>query len=54
MLLFVFGLLIVYDPFARANDITLLIGIFTRMLGSLALFDSFQFRNRKETLDMMF
>ncbi len=53
ILLCIFGALIVYYPFARVNDVTLLIGIFALIMGTLTLFDSFRLRNSKDTLNMM-
>ena len=49
----VFGALLLFSPFARASSITLLIGGFGIMMGTLYIVDSFRFRNMADTLDMM-
>jgi len=49
----VFGSLLLFSPFARATSITLLIGGFGIMMGTLYIVDSFRFRNMADTLDMM-
>ena len=54
ILLSLFGLLIVYYPFARVNDVTLLIGFFSVLTGVLTLFDAYRLRNRRDTLNMLF
>jgi len=48
-----FGLLLLFSPFVRSNDATLLIGIFGVTMGGLYLVDAFRFRKMEETLDMM-
>jgi uncharacterized membrane protein HdeD (DUF308 family) len=48
-----FGALMLFSPFARATSITILIGIFGIIMGSLYIIDAFRYRNRTETLDMM-
>ena len=50
----VFGILIAYVSFSKANDITALIGSFGVMMGLLAMIDSFRFRKMEGTLGMMF
>jgi uncharacterized membrane protein HdeD (DUF308 family) len=50
----IFGLLIINNPFATSNGITILIGTFGILLGSLNIFDSFRFRKKEDTLNMMF
>jgi uncharacterized membrane protein HdeD (DUF308 family) len=49
-----FGLLITWFDFDKASDITEFFGVFSLMMGTLIFFDSFRFRNREETLNMMF
>jgi uncharacterized membrane protein HdeD (DUF308 family) len=49
-----FGLLIICFNFDKDSDIIEFFGIFGLMMGVLILFDSFRFRNREETLNMMF
>ncbi len=49
----VFGALLLFSPFARASNITLLIGGFGIIMGTLNIVDSFRFRNMADTLDMM-
>ncbi|HVS96656.1 MAG TPA: DUF308 domain-containing protein [Puia sp.] len=49
----VFGSLLLFSPFARANSITLLIGSFGVLMGSLYIVDSIRFRKMEDTLDMM-
>ncbi|HZE82894.1 MAG TPA: DUF308 domain-containing protein [Puia sp.] len=50
----VFGLLIINNPFATSEGITILIGTFGLLLGGLNIFDSFRFRKKDDTLSMMF
>ena len=50
----IFGFLIVYFPFVRAHDITVIIGAFGLIMGSLILFESFRFRNTTDTLNMIY
>jgi uncharacterized membrane protein HdeD (DUF308 family) len=49
----IFGILIAYISFPKANDITLLIGAFGVMTGLLDIIDSFRFRKMDGTLNMM-
>lgn len=49
----IFGVLIIYNPFAKANGITTLLGIFGLIMGILYVFDSFRFRKSEDTLNMM-
>jgi uncharacterized membrane protein HdeD (DUF308 family) len=58
---FVIGLLavgfaggIIYAPSTRANDITVLIGIFFVIVGAVLLYDSIKLRRMHETIDLMF
>ncbi|HXB93464.1 MAG TPA: DUF308 domain-containing protein [Puia sp.] len=53
VLCIVFGVLMIYSPFVRANGITVLIGSFGVIMGALYIIDSFRYRKMKETLDMM-
>jgi uncharacterized membrane protein HdeD (DUF308 family) len=48
-----FGGILLYSPFARAEGITLLIGTFGSMMGVLYILDAFYYRKRVDTLDMM-
>ncbi|HMH21980.1 MAG TPA: DUF308 domain-containing protein [Puia sp.] len=50
----IFGLLIINNPFATSEGITILLGTFGLLLGGLNIFDSFRFRKKDETLSMMF
>ena len=53
-LLFVlFGVLLLFIPLPRANDITILLGIFGLIMGSLYIIDSYRYRKMKDTLDML-
>ena len=49
-----FGSLIICFDFDKDADIVGFLGTFSLMMGALILFDSFRFRNREETLNMMF
>jgi len=49
----VFGFLLLFSPFARANSITVLIGSFGGVMGTLYIIDSIRFRKIEDTLDMM-
>ena len=49
----VFGALLLFSPFIKANSITLLIGSFGVVIGSLYIFDAIRYRNRKDSLDLM-
>src|SRR6185437_13499103 len=49
----VFGFLLLFSPFARANSITLLIGGFGVVMGCLYIIDALRFRKMEDTLDMM-
>lgn len=48
-----FGLLFIFSPLPKATGITLLIGIFGVVMGSLYTFDSLRYKRAKDTLDMM-
>jgi uncharacterized membrane protein HdeD (DUF308 family) len=49
----VFGALLIAGPLAKANSITILIGTFGIIMGSLYVVDAFRFRHREETLNLM-
>jgi uncharacterized membrane protein HdeD (DUF308 family) len=49
----VFGLLLLFIPLPKANDITILLGIFGVIMGSLYIIDSYRYRKLKDTLDML-
>jgi uncharacterized membrane protein HdeD (DUF308 family) len=49
-----FGLLIINNPFASSNGITIVLGTFGILLGVLNILDSFRFRKKEDTLNMMF
>jgi uncharacterized membrane protein HdeD (DUF308 family) len=48
-----FGLLLLFIPLPKANDITFLLGIFGVIMGSMYIIDSYRYRRMKDTLDMM-
>ncbi len=48
-----FGSLLLFSPFARASSITLLLGGFGLVMGSLYIIDAFRYRNKEENLDIM-
>ncbi len=48
-----FGLLMLYSPFAKARHITLLIGIFGVIMGSCYLIDAWRYRHAEDAMDMM-
>ena len=49
----VFGLLLLFSPFAHATGITLLIGGFGVLMGGLYIIDSFRYRHMEDTMDML-
>ena len=49
----VFGLLIIFYPLAKANGITIFIGLFALIMGTLYVFDSIRYRKLSDTLDLM-
>jgi uncharacterized membrane protein HdeD (DUF308 family) len=53
VLFILFGLLLLFIPLPRADDITILLGIFGVIMGSLYIVDSYRYRKMKDTLDMM-
>ena len=48
-----FGVLLLFIPLPKANDITILLGIFGVIMGSLYIVDSFRYRKMKDNLDML-
>jgi uncharacterized membrane protein HdeD (DUF308 family) len=48
-----FGILLLFIPLPKADDITILLGIFGVIMGSLYIVDSFRYQKMKDTLDMM-
>ena len=54
LLSLVFALAIIYSPSSRATDITILIGAFFIILGSVLIFDSFRLKRMHETIDLLF
>jgi uncharacterized membrane protein HdeD (DUF308 family) len=48
-----FGILLLFIPLPKADDITILLGIFGVIMGSLYIVDSYRYRKMKDTLDMM-
>jgi len=53
LLSIVFGLLIIFYPLEKANGITIFLGIFALIMGSLYVFDSIRFKKLADTLDLM-
>lgn len=53
VLFILFGLLLLFIPLPKADDITILLGIFGIIMGSLYIIDSFRYRKMKDTLDML-
>jgi uncharacterized membrane protein HdeD (DUF308 family) len=49
----IFGVLIAYVPYTKGNEINQLIGAFGVLMGSLTMFDSFRFRKKEDTLDLL-
>ena len=49
----VFGLLIMYHPLDREDAITIFLGLFGIVMGTLYIFDSIRFRNHSATLDLL-
>jgi uncharacterized membrane protein HdeD (DUF308 family) len=48
-----FGILLLFIPLPKADDITILLGVFGVIMGSLYIVDSFRYRKMKDTLDML-
>jgi len=53
LLSIVFGLLIIFYPLKKANGITIFLGFFALIMGSLYVFDSIRYRKLSDTLDLM-
>jgi uncharacterized membrane protein HdeD (DUF308 family) len=53
LLCMVFGLLLLFSPFIKANSMTILIGTFGIVIGILYIFDAFRYRKMEDTLDLM-
>ena len=49
----VFGFLIIFYPLQKASGITIFIGFFALIMGSLYVFDSIRFRKAAYTLDLV-
>jgi uncharacterized membrane protein HdeD (DUF308 family) len=49
----VFGLLIIFYPLAKANGITIFLGLFALIMGTMYVFDSIRYRKLSDTLDLM-
>ena len=49
-----FGLLVVYNPIARANGITIVIAAFGLVMGAFNIFDAFRFRKTAAEVNLMF
>ena len=48
-----FGFLLLFSPFAKANSITLLLGAFGLIMGSLYIIDAFRYRNSQQNVEIM-
>jgi uncharacterized membrane protein HdeD (DUF308 family) len=53
LIFFVFGCLLLFSPFARATSITLIIGCFGIIMGTLYMIDAFRYRKLEDTLDLL-
>ncbi|HEY2348101.1 MAG TPA: DUF308 domain-containing protein [Puia sp.] len=49
----VFGLLIIFYPLTKARGITVFLGFFTLIIGTLYVFDSIRYRKLPDTLDLV-
>ena len=49
----VFGLLVIFYPLSKANGITIFLGLFALIMGTLYVFDSIRYRKISDTLDLM-
>jgi len=49
----IFGIGLLSSSFARAEGITILIGVFASNMGILYILDAFYYRKREDTLDLM-
>jgi uncharacterized membrane protein HdeD (DUF308 family) len=48
------GVLVIYNPLERLDGITLFVGAFGLVMGTLYIFDSLRFRKMTDTVNMMF
>jgi uncharacterized membrane protein HdeD (DUF308 family) len=48
-----FGFLLLFIPLPKADSITILLGAFGIIMGSLYIIDSYRYRKMKDTLDML-
>src|SRR5580700_4351776 len=48
-----FGILLLFIPLPKADDITILLGIFGVIMGSLYIVDSFRYRKMNDTIDKL-
>jgi uncharacterized membrane protein HdeD (DUF308 family) len=53
MLCNLFGALLLFSPLPKANAITILLGVFGVIMGSLYTVDSLRYRKMSDTLDML-
>ena len=53
LLSLVFGLLVIFYPLSKASGITVFLGLFALITGTLYLFDSFRYRKLSDNLDLM-
>ena len=49
----IFGGLLLFSPLPKADAITILLGVFGILMGSLYTIDSYRYRKSKDTLDML-
>jgi uncharacterized membrane protein HdeD (DUF308 family) len=49
----IFGALLLFSPLPKADAITILLGVFGILMGSLYTIDSYRYRKSKDTLDML-
>jgi uncharacterized membrane protein HdeD (DUF308 family) len=49
-----FGVLVIYNPFDRSDGITIFVGAFALIMGTLYIFDSLRFRKMVDSVNMMF
>jgi uncharacterized membrane protein HdeD (DUF308 family) len=48
-----FGILIIFYPLEKANGVTIFLGFFALVMGSLYVFDSIRYRKLSDSLDLM-
>lgn len=53
LLSIVFGLLLIFSPTVKANDITVLLGSFGLVMGGLYIIDAFRFRKNVQNVEIM-